>query len=90
MSEWAQIVALLLCAAAILLGLVRFALGPTAADRIVAADTMAVTSTAMVILLALRFESALYLDLGLLFGALAFVGIIALARAIEAENGGGE
>jgi len=90
MSPWVGVVVLILVGSAMMLGLVRMILGPTTADRIVVADTLAVISTALVMLLALWFESALYLDLGLLFGALAFVGVVALARAIEAESGSEE
>ncbi len=78
---------MLLMGASILLTVARFLLGPLAADRIVAADTMTVIATGVIVLLALLFESSLYLDLALLFAALAFVGIIALARVIERHGG---
>jgi multisubunit Na+/H+ antiporter MnhF subunit len=67
----------------VLLSLVRLWLGPFAPDRIVAADTLAVIATAGIALLALLFDSALYLDVALVYGVLAFVGVVALARAIE-------
>ncbi len=78
--------ALLLIALAILLVMFRFLKGPSAADRIVAADSLTVVATGTIALFSLLLESPLYLDLALLFGALAFVGVIALARAIEQRN----
>lgn len=68
---------------AVVLGLLRLLLGPTAPDRIVAADTLSMIATIALSGFALWFGSALYLDVALIYAALAFVGIVALARAIE-------
>ncbi len=50
--------------AALLLGLIRILIGPTAADRVNSANTMAVTVTAGLIVVAAYFNSALYLIAG--------------------------
>ncbi|MBA1445659.1 MAG: monovalent cation/H+ antiporter complex subunit F [Chromatiales bacterium] len=68
---------------AVLLGLLRLILGPTAPDRIVSADTISVIITAGLTGVAAWFGSALYLDVALIYGILAFVGVVALARTIE-------
>ncbi|QYZ66464.1 MAG: cation:proton antiporter [Gammaproteobacteria bacterium (ex Lamellibrachia satsuma)] len=68
---------------AVLLGLLRLVLGPTAPDRIVSADTISVIITAGLTGLAAWFGSALYLYVALIYGILAFVGVVALARTIE-------
>mgnify|MGYP001556184707 CR=1 FL=1 len=60
----------------------RLLLGPHAPDRIVAADTLAVITTAALALLAMWFGNALLLDVALIYGVLAFVGVVALARVI--------
>ena len=75
---------LILCVlgAAVALGLARLWLGPRAGDRIVAADTLSVIATAGIVLLALFLDNPLYLDVALIYGVLAFVGVVALARAI--------
>ncbi len=78
-----QMAALLVFAAAILLGLLRFARGPATPDRLVAADILTVIATALLVALAVFLENALYLDVALVYGVLAFVGVVALARAIE-------
>jgi multisubunit Na+/H+ antiporter MnhF subunit len=75
-----------LLALASLFALIRLWMGPTSADRIVAADTLSVIATGGIIVLALIFDSVLYLDVALLYGVLAFVGIVALARAIEGDR----
>lgn len=68
---------------ALLLGLIRMLIGPTAADRVNSANTMAVTVTAGLIVVAAYFNSALYLDVALVYGALSFIGVIAISRVIK-------
>lgn len=70
-------------AAALLLGMLRMLLGPTTPDRLVSADTLSVIVTAGLTLVAVIFDSALYLDVALIYGALSFIGIVAIARAID-------
>ncbi|MCB1922149.1 MAG: cation:proton antiporter [Gammaproteobacteria bacterium] len=76
-------IVLILLAAASVLSLLRLWIGPHAPDRIVAADTLSVIATGTIVVLALLFDSPLYLDVALLYGVLAFVGTVAIARAIE-------
>lgn len=71
---------------AVLLGLVRLVIGPAAPDRVVAADTLAMITTVALTGFALWFDSALYLDVALIYGTLAFAGIVAIARAIEGSH----
>lgn len=75
--------AAVILALAVVLGLIRLLIGPGTADRVVAADTLAMITTVALSGFALWFGSELYLDVALIYGTLAFVGIVALARAIE-------
>lgn len=77
-----QIAALLL-GLALLLGFIRLLIGPTAQDRVVSADTLSVIVTAGLAGVAAWLGNIIYLDVALVYGALAFVGIVAIARAIE-------
>ncbi|MCG8489234.1 MAG: monovalent cation/H+ antiporter complex subunit F [Chromatiales bacterium] len=81
-----EIVALGLLGAAVLLSLLRLMLGPTAPDRVVAADTLAVITTSGLVVLAALLGSPLYLDVALIYGTLAFVGVVAIARTIEGNG----
>ncbi len=81
-----ELVAFVAMGGALLLGLLRLILGPHAPDRIVAADTLSVITTAGLAGLAAWFGSALYLDVALIYGVLAFVGVVAVARAIEGNR----
>jgi multisubunit Na+/H+ antiporter MnhF subunit len=78
-----EIISASLMALAVLLGLVRLVIGPSAPDRVVAADTLAMITTVALTGFAVWFNSELYLDVALIYGTLAFVGIVAIARAIE-------
>ncbi len=69
--------------AALLLGLIRMLIGPDASDRIISANTMSVTVTAGLIIVAAYFKSELYLDVALVYAALSFIGVIAISRVLK-------
>jgi multisubunit Na+/H+ antiporter MnhF subunit len=83
-----QKLSFILMAASVLLAVVRLFRGPTLHDRLVAADTMAVVTTAGLVWLASVFANSIYLDVALLYGALAFIGVVAIARALEGKAQG--
>jgi multicomponent Na+:H+ antiporter subunit F len=69
--------------AAFLLALVRFILGPTSADRIVAFDGLTIVSITGIVLAALAEGRGIYLDVALVYALLSFLGVIVVARYIE-------
>jgi len=81
-----QILAAVLLFVSVILSMARLLMGPTTADRLVAADTLAVISTAGIVVLAAAFGNPVYLDVALVYGTLAFVGTVALARSIEGRK----
>jgi len=81
-----ETIALSMLGLAVCLSLLRLLLGPAAPDRVVAADTLAVITTSGLAVIALVLGSPLYLDVALIYGTLAFVGIVAIARAIEGNG----
>jgi|LGVD01.1.fsa_nt_gb multicomponent Na+:H+ antiporter subunit F len=76
-------IVLLLIGASLILGLVRFIKGPSAADRTVALDNMSISVTAVFVLLAFVFERYIYIDVALIYAVLGFIGIIVVARYLE-------
>ncbi len=68
---------------ALILGILRFIKGPTAADRVVALDTMSVIVTATLALMAYIFQRYIYVDVSLIYAVLGFIGVIVLARYLE-------
>ncbi|MEA3276243.1 MAG: monovalent cation/H+ antiporter complex subunit F [Pseudomonadota bacterium] len=81
-----ETIAFVMMGGALLLGLLRLALGPQSPDRIVAADMLSVITTAGLAGLAALLDSQLYLDVALIYGVLAFVAVVAIARAIEGNR----
>jgi multicomponent Na+:H+ antiporter subunit F len=73
------------------LAFVRLAVGPTAADRIVALDMMAILFVGFTALVALASGSPALLDVGIALALVSFLGTVALARYVErrARAGGG-
>lgn len=78
-----EVIALVLIALATMICIFRLIAGPTNPDRIVSADTLSVIATIMLCIIAALFQSALYLDVAMIYGILSFVGMIALAKAIR-------
>ncbi len=81
-----ELIAFAMLGLALLLCLLRLVLGPHSPDRIVAADTLSVITTTALAGLAAFLQSPLYLDVALIYGVLAFVGVVAIARAIEGNR----
>lgn len=81
-----ELITLALIGVGIVLGMVRLLLGPTTPDRVVAADTLGVITTVGLAGLASWFGNPVYLDIALVYGTLAFVGVVAIARAIEGNK----
>lgn len=73
-------VAFAMMAIALLLNLWRLLRGPSAADRVVALDTMYINTLAILVLLGVWRGSSLYFEAGLVIAMLGFVGTIALAK----------
>ncbi|MBL8907079.1 MAG: K+/H+ antiporter subunit F [Rhizobiales bacterium] len=67
---------------AIALNLYRLARGPSRADRILALDTLAINSIALVMLRGIATESAVYFDAALVIAMMGFVGTAALCKFI--------
>ncbi|MDM8547079.1 monovalent cation/H+ antiporter complex subunit F [Candidatus Venteria ishoeyi] len=78
-----EIIAMTLTGLALVLGTWRMLQGPTTPDRVVAADTLTVIITVVLVWVADKLERSLYLDIALVYAALAFVGVVTIARMIE-------
>jgi multicomponent K+:H+ antiporter subunit F len=82
MIRVAATMAIMLITLALLLNLWRLLKGPTAADRIVALDTMYINTLAVLVLFGVWRGSVLYFEAGLVIAMLGFVGTIALAKFV--------
>ncbi|MBN1251849.1 MAG: hypothetical protein JXR51_08655 [Bacteroidales bacterium] len=66
-----------------ILAFVRFVKGPTAADRVVALDTISFMAIALMVFLGFVLERFIYIDVSLVYAVLGFVGVITIARYLE-------
>ena len=80
---WFLWVAFGMAAAAVILALTRAFLGPTTPDRLAAVDNMTTITTSMILIAALVFGSGIYVDVGLVYAILSFIGVIVFARYLE-------
>ncbi len=68
---------------AVLFSLLRLIKGPTSFDRLLAADTIAVITTALLALIAAYAGRVIYLDVALVYTVLGFAGVVVVARYLE-------
>ena len=66
----------------ILLCMWRMALGPTAADRILALDTMVINTIALLILYGVLKGTAIYYEASMLVAMVGFVSTVAYCRFV--------
>lgn len=67
----------------ILVCMVRLGIGPTAADRAVALDTINTLVVATMVLLGAAFNLVALLDVALVYALLSYVGTLYIARYLE-------
>ena len=81
--EIVYIIAIVLISLSLILSMVRLVKGPTAADRVLALDTMSIIVTAALTLFAYYYQRYIYVDVALIYAVLGFVGVIIIARYLE-------
>ena len=77
---WALNLASVAVAVAMVLCAWRLWLGPETTDRILALDTLYINMVALVVLLGLRWNTAMLFEVALLVSMLGFVSTVGLAR----------
>lgn len=81
--DWCATAALAMSVAALFLGFVRLVLGPTLADRVVAADMVTMILVVALTLFALVVDEGAYLDAAIALALVGFLATVAFARYIE-------
>lgn len=72
---------------AMLLCLYRVIRGPHLADRVLAADTLALQVVGVVLLLSVSLKSTVFFDMALVLAILGFVSTVAFSQYIYAKGG---
>ncbi|OPX71105.1 MAG: putative monovalent cation/H+ antiporter subunit F [Methanoregulaceae archaeon PtaB.Bin108] len=67
------------------LALIRLFLGPTAADRAVAVDTVNTLSVAALILLGVAYQQIIFIDVAIVYALLSFVSTLYIAKYLGGE-----
>lgn len=83
MLETAATVAYLILGAALLLGFLRLAKGPSLPDRVVALELLASLTVGFVAVYALESRNAAFLDVAMVLALTAFLAAIGFARLME-------
>jgi len=73
-------------ALALLLNAYRLLRGPGLADRILALDTMYINAMALLILVGIRFGTALFFEAALVIALMGFVGTVVLSKFVIRGN----
>lgn len=72
--------AILMLGLAMLLAAWRLWRGPDVLDRVLALDTLYIDALALLVVLGVRLDDAVYFEAALVIGLLGFVGTMAMAR----------
>lgn len=81
--QWGLDFATMATVGALLLSAWRVMRGPEAPDRVLGLDTMYINFVALVILLGIRWNTALLFEAALLIALLGFVSTVALSRYLS-------
>lgn len=83
MADFIFALATCMMLAGMLITMLRFILGPTAVDRVIAFDTMTIITLSLIAIIAHFSGRFIYLDVALVYGLLSFLGVLAVARYLE-------
>lgn len=79
-------VILSLISVGILLSVIRLVKGPSVMDRVVSVDTINMMIVGFIAVLAIVLKNNLYLDIAIVYGILAFLETIVLAKYMEGKS----
>ncbi len=62
---------------------IRFLIGPTITNRVIAFDTLTVGSLGLIALISVFENRQLYLDVNIIYGLLSFIAVVVIGKYIE-------
>ncbi len=77
------IISMFIIGISFLLVTVRFLLGTSVVDRVVALDVLTISSVGLSVLLAHYFDRGIYIDVSIVYAILSFIGVIIIAKYLE-------
>lgn len=82
MIEFAILAGMIVVGIAMLFSLWRLVRGPTAPDRILALDTMYVSTIALLVLFGMYLKREIYFEVALIIAMLGFFGTVVLSKYV--------
>lgn len=79
-------IALALIAVGALAAIYRGAMGPTGADRVVAAELAFIAAVCALLIVSMRIDSPAVLDIALVAVLIGFLGTVGLARLVRSDD----
>lgn len=76
-------ISVVLCFLGIVFCVIRLVIGRTLLDRMVAMDMLTIIAIVLIALYAHITHRSVYLDVGLVYGLLSFLSVLAIARFID-------
>ncbi len=73
-------------AVSILLLFIRFLMGPSIADRIIALDLLITTSVGIIAIYSIVYDQPTFLDIAMILALIAFLGTVAFSYYLEKRN----
>ena len=83
MAEILFLIAGIIVLLALLTASVRFFRGPDSVNRIIAFDVMTIVSISLIAAIAHSTGRVIYLDVGIVYGLLSFLGVITISKYLE-------
>ncbi len=66
-----------------ILVVIRFLIGKSLSDRVIALDVLTVSSIGMLVIIGYLLQRIVYLDVAIVYGILSFIGVIVIAKYID-------
>ena len=76
-------IAVVIILLSIVITLIRFIIGKTAVDRVIAFDVSTIASIALIGIMAYLTQRVIYLDVAIVYGLLGFLAVIIIAKYLE-------
>lgn len=83
MADKIVFISVLISLLSVAIALMRFILGPTVLDRVVAFDAASIIAISIIAVLAHLLQRFIYVDVALVYGLLSFLGVLVIARYHE-------
>ena len=83
MTDQIILISLIITLLSIGISLLRFVIGPSVLDRVVAFDAASIIAISLIVILAHLLERFIYVDVALVYALLSFLGVLVVARYHE-------